>query len=211
MHFFATKADLKKQNRQKNYISGRTERGLLLWHAHIRKNIVHVSTNCRPTFKILYCSKTFVLRAYTLRTPFEKERECFSSTSMQVFSEISRYLISFASSKSYIRITSSSWRLACSVSSCSCIHNIPVQNVSKTSLRFSYLRTLTTWHCPHSPAARRCCSNRSPLRQAHSSKPASGTNGQIDGETDGRTPYRFTDPAPHTMRAVPMIHIIMCA
>jgi len=175
----------------------------------IRKNIVHVSTNC--TFKILYCSKTFVLRAYTLRTPFEKEGECFSSTSMQVFSEISRYLISFASSKSYIRITSSSWRLACSVSSCSCIHNIPVQNVSKTSLRFSYLRTLTTWHCPHSPAARHCCSNRSPLRQAHGSKPASATNGQIDGETDGRTPYRFTDPAPHTMRAVPMMHIIMCA
>ena len=26
---------------------------------------------------------------------------------------------------------------------------------------FSYLRTLTTWHCPHSPTGRRCCSNRS--------------------------------------------------
>ena len=156
MHFFATKADLKKQNRQKNYISGRTERGLLLWHAHIRKNIVHVSTNC--TFKILYCSKTFVLRAYTLRTPFEKERECFSSTSMQVFSEISRYLISFASSKSYIRITSSSWRLACSVSSCSCIHNIPVQNVSKTKVCVS--ATYVRWQRgtarirpPHAAAA----------------------------------------------------------
>jgi len=39
---------------------------------------------------------------------------------------------------------------------------------------FSYLRTLTTWHCPHSPAARRCFSNRSisPARRAHSSKPA---------------------------------------
>ena len=38
---------------------------------------------------------------------------------------------------------------------------------------FSYLRTLTTWHCPHSPAARRCFSNRSisPARWAHSSKP----------------------------------------
>jgi len=39
---------------------------------------------------------------------------------------------------------------------------------------FSYLRTLTTWHCPHSPAARRRFSNRSisPVRRAHSSKPA---------------------------------------
>ena len=38
---------------------------------------------------------------------------------------------------------------------------------------FSYLRTLTTWHCPHSAAARRCCSNRSiPPRWAHSSKSA---------------------------------------
>ena len=24
------------------------------------------------------------------------------------------------------------------------------------------------------------------------------------GQTDGRTPYRFIDPAPHTMRAVPI-------
>ena len=39
---------------------------------------------------------------------------------------------------------------------------------------FSYLRTPTTWHCPHSTAARRCCNNRSiyPARRAHSSKPA---------------------------------------
>jgi len=31
------------------------------------------------------------------------------------------------------------------------------------------LRTLTTWHCPHSPTARRCCSNQSisPARRAH--------------------------------------------
>jgi len=42
----------------------------------------------------------------------------------------------------------------------------------------SFLRTLTTWHCPHSPAAaaveRRLYSNRSisPARRAHSSKPA---------------------------------------
>ena len=55
---------------------------------------------------------------------------------------------------------------------------------------FSYLRTLTTWHCPHSAAARRCCSNRSiPPRWAHSSKSAAaglllcahaGTDSQTD-------------------------------
>ena len=52
---------------------------------------------------------------------------------------------------------------------CSC-HNSSV---------FSFLRQLTTWHCPHAPRARRCCcvqpySSRSlsPARRAHSSKPA---------------------------------------
>jgi len=29
--------------------------------------------------------------------------------------------------------------------------------------------------------------------------------GQTDGQTDGRIQYRFIDPAPHTMRAVPII------
>jgi len=50
----------------------------------------------------------------------------------------------------------------------------------------------------------------SPIRQTvqtHSSKPAarccSGRMGQIDEQTDGRTPCRYIDPAPHTMRAVP--------
>jgi len=65
-----------------------------------------------------------------------------------------------------------------------------------TSLPLSFLRTLTTWHCPHSPAAaaeRRLCSNRSisPTRRAHSSKPAarccSGRMGQRDGQTDRQT------------------------
>ena len=28
---------------------------------------------------------------------------------------------------------------------------------------------------------------------------------QMDGRTDGRTPYRFIDPASHTMRAVPVV------
>jgi len=31
---------------------------------------------------------------------------------------------------------------------------------------FSYLRTLTTWHCPHSPASRRCCRHAGPTAAA---------------------------------------------
>ena len=54
---------------------------------------------------------------------------------------------------------------------------------------FSYQRTLTMWHCPHSPlhaiaAERRPCSNRSisPAHRAHSSKPAAaGWYRQTDG------------------------------
>jgi len=71
------------------------------------------------------------------------------------------------------------------------------------------LCTLTTWHCPHSPAAaatidwhllpagptaanlqRRVCICY--LQLAHAG-------------TDGRTPYRFIDAAPHTMRTVQII------
>ena len=39
---------------------------------------------------------------------------------------------------------------------------------------FRCLRTLTTWHCPHSLATRRYCNSRStfPARRAHNSKPA---------------------------------------
>ena len=82
---------------------------------------------------------------------------------------------------------------------------------------FSYLRTLTTWHCPHSPAARRCCSNRSvsPARRAHSSKPAEAglllwihpvTDRRMDTRMDTGTPHHFIglDPATHTMWAVPI-------
>ena len=50
---------------------------------------------------------------------------------------------------------------------------------------FSYLRTLTTWHCPHSPAAR-CCSNR---LMACQPEPAGAgllllTHSGIDRQTD---------------------------
>jgi len=70
---------------------------------------------------------------------------------------------------------------------------------------------LTTWHCPHSPAARRCCSNRStsgplgPQQQTCSSSVGlllgahAGTDRRIDRRTD-TVPFRR--PAPD-MRAVP--------
>jgi len=61
-----------------------------------------------------------------------------------------------------------------------------------------HVHTLTTWHCPHSPAARRCCCNRSisPASRAHSSKPAAAAAGSLlwtSGGTDRRTdtvPFR---------------------
>ena len=73
---------------------------------------------------------------------------------------------------------------------------------------FSYLDTLTTWHCPHSPTAHHWCSKRSisPARRAHTSKTlAGGLLLLARAGTDGRTPYRFIDPATPTMRAVPII------
>jgi len=62
---------------------------------------------------------------------------------------------------------------------------------------FSFLRQLTTWHCPHlllHVVLQRCCccapgSNRSisPVCQAHSSKPAATAwVGEWDRQTDGR-------------------------
>jgi len=53
--------------------------------------------------------------------------------------------------------------------------------------------------------ARRCYSNRliSPARRAHSSKPAAAglLLWPMLGETDGRIPSLFIDPAAHTVRA----------
>ena len=71
------------------------------------------------------------------------------------------------------------------------------------------LHTLTTGHCPHSPAARRCCSNRSisPAclgpQQLTCSSAFAAVGPCWDRQTDGRTPYRCVDPAPHAMQAVP--------
>jgi len=75
---------------------------------------------------------------------------------------------------------------------------------------FSFLRTLTTWHCPRSPVAAAdswpcSCRPIAPARRAYSSKPAAAVCccGPMLGQTHGRTPYRYRDPAlPHTTRVV---------
>ena len=57
---------------------------------------------------------------------------------------------------------------------------------------------------------RRPCSNRSisPTCRAHSSKPAAlCCSIRRMRPTDGRTPYRYIDPAPHIMRAVPQLSV----
>ena len=51
--------------------------------------------------------------------------------------------------------------------------------------------------------ARRCCSNRS--ISAANLQQRVCCCGPMRGQTDGRTPYRSTDPGPHTMRAMPVI------
>jgi len=73
---------------------------------------------------------------------------------------------------------------------------------------FSYLRTLTTWHCPQPLAARRCCSNRSVsfASRAHSSKsvaPGLLLWADAGSDSDGRKD-RWTDgPADRRSRTVP--------
>ena len=80
----------------------------------------------------------------------------------------------------------------------------------------SFLRQLTTWHCPHLAAARRCTAAAAdrrpagraaigryllppgPQQQTRSSgvRRSNGTDGQTDEQTDGRTQDSFIEPAP---------------
>ena len=60
--------------------------------------------------------------------------------------------------------------------------------ISNKSL-FSYLRTLTTWHCPHWPTARICCSNREIAtgpRAANLQQRVYCCGTDTGGQTDGR-------------------------
>jgi len=59
---------------------------------------------------------------------------------------------------------------------------------------FSYLITLTTWHCLlHSPATA-AITDQSPAGRAHSSKPTAASMLQwANAQTDRRTQYRFIE------------------
>ena len=72
-------------------------------------------------------------------------------------------------------------------------------NTNNNKSMFSYLRTLTTWHCP--PLLKQSIDIScppGPQQQTCSSgvRRANGT----DGQTDRRTPYRSIDSAPHATR-----------
>ena len=69
------------------------------------------------------------------------------------------------------------------------------------------LRTLTTWHSPHSPAAAAAIDRNLLLAEPTAVNLqrrlcGSGGSGPVLGQTDERTPYRHIDPSPHTVRAV---------
>ena len=79
--------------------------------------------------------------------------------------------------------------------------------LTSTTANTATTRTLTTWHCPHSHAA------AAPIDRYLLPAGPSAANlqqrvccrGSVLGQTDGRTPYRFIDPAPRTTRAAPMM------
>jgi len=97
-----------------------------------------------------------------------------------------------------------------------CAVGLPVTGAIETSVSvFSFLHTLTTWHClqSHSPAARRCRRSQSYLLPA---RPTAANLqqrvcccGPVLGQTDGRTPFRYTDPAPHTLRTVRITMLLL--
>jgi len=69
---------------------------------------------------------------------------------------------------------------------------------------FSFLRQLTTWHCPHLLLL---SAGQQSIDISCSPDPQQQTRSigeRRDRQTDGRTPYRYIDPIPHiTTRAVP--------
>ena len=89
---------------------------------------------------------------------------------------------------------------------------------------FSFLRQLKTWHCLHlllsAVLRRRCCWAPTVLQSIDVSCPpgaqqqttSSGVlraNNGTDGQTDGRTPDRYIDPAAHTMRAASITECVV--
>ena len=71
---------------------------------------------------------------------------------------------------------------------------------------FSFLRRLTMWHYPHSPAARRAAVGGAAIDIICWPGPQQQTcwNRHTDRWADGRTPDRCIDPARHSTRAVPI-------
>jgi len=77
---------------------------------------------------------------------------------------------------------------------------------------------ISTWHCPHllldAVLRRRCCWAPAPaaldryvlptVRSAANPPHSTAAVKRWDRQTDGQTPYRYIDPAPHTMREVPI-------
>jgi len=70
----------------------------------------------------------------------------------------------------------------------------------------SYYSTLTTLHCPQSPAKLLCAVQQSIdiSRRPGKATSAAVAHGRADGRTDRRTPDRCIDPAAHTTQAVPI-------
>jgi len=86
------------------------------------------------------------------------------------------------------------------------------QQITGNKSVFSYLRWLSKWHCPHTFAAaclvllwHQPCSNLDryllPAETIVTNLLHDAAAGKWDRETDGRTLYRFIDPASHTIWA----------
>jgi len=87
-------------------------------------------------------------------------------------------------------------------------------SLHETQVRVQLLRTLATWHCPHSPAAAAAIDPYT--RRAHSSKPTAaacgGHMGQTDRQTDARQMHRpcsayYTDSANNFDRSVAAVRL----
>jgi len=66
---------------------------------------------------------------------------------------------------------------------------------------FSCLSRLTMWHCPHSLDAR---ARHTAVHRAAISPYLVPKSAGTDRQTERRTPYRFIDPAQHSMHTVPV-------
>jgi len=78
-------------------------------------------------------------------------------------------------------------------------------STAKASLCSATIHTLTTWHCPHSPAARSAAVRHAAIYRyllpaGHIAKFAAVAHAGTDRRTDGRTPDRCIDPVQGQLR-----------